>query len=293
MIIKTMTSKELSKELTLSESKVRASLKSFLIAGKELNYINNNELYLERGYSKWADYVQDIFDIQASYSYKLINAYGVVQALTEMGFTGQALPQTESQCRPMVKLFETLDETPRSLKEVWTRVLAQDGKPTAAKVEASVNVELGITKPGKPSDAPKGNPGNVQLDTPNGKPSGTPAGSPASQEGSQVDHKKGKDKSVTDGILSVLENSGGTGLHNTDMPDTGREQSDILNELAQAKADILRLESELMKARRTTANVPKSKMALELYKAGFKALAASTTPEQMDELMALKTALLG
>ena len=278
VIITAVTSTLLSKALLESESKTRSALKSFLIAGKELNTINNKELYLERGFVRWSDYVQEIFDISATYSYKLINAYGVVEALKELGFSGASLPCTESQCRPMVRLFETLDEAPVCLRDVWMRVIMSGGKITAAKVEASVNLDLGKSKIA----------GKV---TPSSALGGTPDSTPGTSD------KVNKNQTTND-ILNTLgasPDSIGSGSAD-DTDDTQDEKSkdfDLRQELANAKAEVLRLESELIKARKVSAGVPKSKMAVELYKAGFKALAAQATPDQMDELVALKAALLG
>lgn len=274
-IITSITSKELSKSLLDAEAKTRASLKSFLIAGEQLNYINKNELYLERGFVRWTDYVQEIFDIQASYSYKLINAYGVVEALKELGFSGTSLPQTESQCRPMVRLFESLDETPVCLRDVWMRVIMADGKVTAAKIEASVNVELGKL--------------NTKKTVESGKP-GT--------KGVEQDNTN-KDKSQTDDILDLLENTPGSGAgvapKDATIETVEKEKTmSMAEELSSAKLEILRLRSELEKARKQgTGHAPRSKMAIELYKAGFRALAATIEPERMDELIALKSSLIG
>jgi len=154
------------KTLQTLEKRIMDTQASFLIAGEALNEINLSEAYKTRGYKKWSDYVNDVFDMSCRHSYKLINAFGVYRALEGLGFVN--LPKTESQCRPMTRLLSLINDQmllPKDeqiivnniFRDTWNTVLAhkpvlgsnKEGKRnkiTAAKVTSAVTIALGAYK---------------------------------------------------------------------------------------------------------------------------------------------------
>jgi len=235
----------LSEELRSNENKIRQADMAWHTKGKYLTVIHDEQQFMERGYTSWDDYSQRMLDISRSMSYKIMSSYAVYEILKGFGYTGQALPKTESQARPMAKL---LDEAPDKIKEVWQEVLADGNRVTAQRVTILVQKKLGIIINTEPK-------------------------------------KKTTDKTIPNNTGVVPAKA----LDN-DSLDTAIQMD---AEIEVLEARIIELESELLKARKNTNGKEKSKMAIELIRAGFKALSNTIDASQMDELIATKTSLMG
>ena len=253
-LITSITSNKLSAELVSNEGHIRSGQKAWYEIGKYLTVICNEEQYLERGFKSWEEYCLTIHDISRSMSYKYMSSYAVYTVLVDFGFTGQALPLTESQARPMAKLLDDQDNFDERdmVKTVWKDVLSSGNKVTAARVTAVVNVKLGIAPP-------------IQ---------------------------KEKKKTVED----TISNSTGTVAPNTGIEDVINPQQDTMDldkEIELLEARVIELEGQLLKARKTSVGIAKTKLAQEMIKAGFKALSNSADAGQMEEIIACKDQLLG
>ena len=103
--------------------------------------------------------------------------------------------------------------------------------------------------------------------------------------------KKGK-KDKKD-IEKTLKDNSDVETSGTSPDDIPIVTPDVTAELSAQKAMCIQLEQDLIKARAIPVKVPRSKMALELYRAGYKALLASITDEQKEELTSLYKSLKG
>lgn len=91
------------------------------------------EAHTALGYSSWADYCRDEFDMGRDYSYKLLTSARVVEALGE---STNGRPASERVARELVPV---LREEPEAVEEVWAEVVEEHGPtPTAAEVNAVV-----------------------------------------------------------------------------------------------------------------------------------------------------------
>jgi phage N-6-adenine-methyltransferase len=88
------------------------------------------------GYSSWAAYCADEFDMGRDYSYKLLSSARVVEALGESTFVDSP-PRSEAVARELVPV---LREAPEEVPEVWGEVVDLHGPtPTAAQVREVVD----------------------------------------------------------------------------------------------------------------------------------------------------------
>lgn len=255
-VIVSVKSKDLSADLINREEKIRNAMKTFYVIGEQLNTIRNMRMYRERGFQTFEAYVNEIFDMSRNYAYKMIDAFCVHRLLTDAGYTPAKLPKTESQCRPMASLVE---DQCALVVQVWGEVLKQP-KITAAVVTAQVKKALGLAIIS--DDAKK---------------------------------KKEKQQEAPNPLDILGDNAGNTGQ---DATQTGGPESTpvatLEAQIEELKAEKLRLESALLKAQQArTTGAPKSKLALEVYKAGFKAMFATASEEEQVELLALRTQLIG
>lgn len=242
------------KALTNAESTIRNGLKAFFNVGKALAAIRTGRLY-RAGFSTFDAYAAEKWDMTRARVSQLIASHRIYEMLKAQGFT--LLPTTESQCRAFAKVPENT-EYDAIVKQIWQAVFVQvtdlKEKLTAKMVDEIANKILGIT--------PKSN-----------------------------DHKQ------ADGADASGRSAGAT----------GSEEGDSASETARAevrelKAKISFLESALaaekQSHKRTRSNMgsamPKTQLASDLLKAGFRAMAKKHHPDHggsadtMKELNGLK-----
>lgn len=98
------------------------------------------EAHIALGYSSWASYCADEFDIGRRQSYQLLDAARVVESVHNCALVEP--PRTEGVAREMVPL---LREAPETVPEVWGEVVELHGPtPTAAQVREVVEEVRGV-----------------------------------------------------------------------------------------------------------------------------------------------------
>lgn len=136
-IVKQVDAELVSQEELLFDKKV-ASIKaetvkafgSFVRIGEELLVIQNEELFLSKGYKTFVEAVDVEFGYKKTHAYRLMDAATTYNNLSPIG--EKILPTAESQLRPIVKLL------PEVQQEIWKEV-AKDKVPTAKEVQAAVD----------------------------------------------------------------------------------------------------------------------------------------------------------
>jgi hypothetical protein len=244
-VITSIKSTKLDSRLIELETGVRLMQKSFLDMGKFLTEIHNNELYTQRNFTTWENYINEIFDITRDYSYKIMNSFKIVEILKDAGYKGVNLPKTESQARPLARLITSDKNSDSNIIQVWALIVESKAKITAKLINEAV-----MTSQGKSTPKPE---------------------------------NKKKDE------ITVPNNVG-------DIDQTPASKDDIQSELDKQLATNIELIQQLETVKRDTVEIPRHKLALQLYKAGFKAMSASidkTDKEAVADLLELKTILLG
>jgi len=138
------------------EDVIKQGLGGYMLAGKALKAIRDEELYRAK-FNTFPDYCRKRWDLSDKYAYRLIDAYTVVNKLERelppSPIGELRLPTNESQVRPLVPL------EPEQQIKAWKQVLKNcAGKPiTADEVEAVVDKMGGNapTKTPKPKAALK------------------------------------------------------------------------------------------------------------------------------------------
>lgn len=259
----TLTASE-SSRLRACESSIRAGLRSFYNVGRALAEIRSNRLY-RVNYSTFDAYADDKWDMTRARAAQLIFAAHLhdLLALNDV----KPLPATESQCRPLASIPETETHS-NDLLDCWLGVIEyareEKVKITAKLVSTVVDKFLGKT----PKPVPK----------------------PASTPATTTQMPETADDTTDQPAASAQEETGPS------------KEAAMLDQLRQAHARIAYLESALAaekKAHQRTqaaskTAAPMTKMAKELYKAGFRVLVKQHnpefggTPEAMEELIGLR-----
>jgi phage N-6-adenine-methyltransferase len=115
------------KELSCHEAVIARGLKTFVEVGEALQAIRDGRLYRAQ-YATFEDYCQGRWNVERRHAYRLMDAAGVVQNVSNWT---QTIPATESQARPLTNL------DPDQQREVWQAAVesAPNGRVTAAHVE--------------------------------------------------------------------------------------------------------------------------------------------------------------
>lgn len=103
------------------------------------------------GYSSWGAYCEAEFEMGRDYSYRLLRAARVAEALSELTIVNS--PPSEGVARELVPL---LDE-PERLRKVWEEVVEKYEQPTAAQIREQLRAQPESAPP--EDDAPDTPPG--------------------------------------------------------------------------------------------------------------------------------------
>jgi protein gp37 len=142
------------KEFKKLDKSVRKGLVAFAEAGEALLKIHSGKLWRAGGYKSWDEYCRTVAGISRVHAHRLLHASRCMAELKTLP-TGNVMPLTESQVRPLLKLPE-----PAKRGEAWKMAVkkAEGSQPTAAEVMAVVTEILHpdgkVTKP-KPIDTPR------------------------------------------------------------------------------------------------------------------------------------------
>ena len=131
------------KRLIALEAVIEANQKDFYAVGCALFEIRDHRLYRLIGFDRFEDYVKSRWDMGISHSYRLIDAFKVINNLSPIG---EVLPVNEAQARCLTKL------DPFHQKEVWRAFLASGIKPTARNIKRFVSSLSGKKPPGLSRD---------------------------------------------------------------------------------------------------------------------------------------------
>ena len=116
------------------EAVIEAHQKSFYAVGQALFEIRHHRLYRPIGFDRFEDYVKSRWDMCKSHSYRLIDAFKVVNNLSPIG---DVLPTNEAQARCLTKL------DPSRQREVWRAFLASGIKQNARNIARFVSSYTG------------------------------------------------------------------------------------------------------------------------------------------------------
>jgi hypothetical protein len=150
--------------LAAAERTIQRGLKTFIEVGEALLEIRDRRLYRDT-HPTFEDYLADRWGISKRHGNRLIQSAEVARIVGPIG----PIPATESQARELAPLLPD----PDSLRDVWTRVMAQTGRPTAAAIRA---VREEVTAPDaaaadpEPTPEPKGD----EEPSPTGEPEPAP-----------------------------------------------------------------------------------------------------------------------
>lgn len=290
------------KELQLLELEIRKGLRSFVIVGKNLATIQEKGLYKSRGFDSFEKYCKDTLDISRQQGYRLINA-SKIYAMLKDSYKGGKLPQSESQCRPLTDPdLSTLDVT-----LIWA-IVVESGNITALSISKAIKQYRGDYS--EPSEiALNAEIMPFALDSENSSVS-----APETSQKSENSVNNAPDNDLpligvpelkvdtpdTDKV-SPIGDTPADKKAETKESDKGTEvtnvsKGDLVAENLLLKAQVQELELKLLKAQNETKgtnNVPRSKMAILLYKAGFNVLLKSVTDDQKIELTELYNNLTG
>ncbi len=117
-------------ELRKLETQIKKGQEAFFATCNALVEIERQELYVP--YDSLAIYAAEKWDFTPSDVSRFKAAARVLEILD--GFDKNKLPRNEAQARKLA----TLKDEPEALKEVWRKVLATNGKITAALVSTEV-----------------------------------------------------------------------------------------------------------------------------------------------------------
>lgn len=271
--------------LTPEEAKQRLSLERGIDSANKAWYkIGTNaaiirDLRLYRSTHATGDaYFADRFDYTRQYVAYVIAAARIYDQLKSYGFS--VLPKTESQCRPFAKIPEDM-QYDANVVLVWQTVVDSGDKMTAKLVTAVVDQVIG----------------EYVL-------ANYPEDSAIYKQWAKAAPKAGSGSSAGAKTEGAASSAGSAGTAGAD-PGVESEVDQLREQLRAAKAKIAHLESRLASEqaahkRTAAANgrfAPQSKMATDLYKAGYKSLARQYHPdmggtaEDMQELDKIKEAL--
>lgn len=91
------------------------------------------------GYSSWADYCRDEFDMGKRTAYRMLDAAAVVESVSHGTLEP---PASERVARELVPV---LRDNPEQVQEVWAEVVQEHGpEPTAAQVQEKVRHKLDV-----------------------------------------------------------------------------------------------------------------------------------------------------
>ena len=116
------------------EAAIEANQRSFYALGKALEEIRDHRLYRAIGFDRFEDYVKSRWDMGISHSYRLMDAFKVVENLSPIG---EVLPTNEAQARCLTKL-DRFDQ-----QEVWRAFLASGIKLKARNIRKFVSSYMG------------------------------------------------------------------------------------------------------------------------------------------------------
>lgn len=120
----------LAKQHQENEAVIANGLQSFYQVGLALTRIRDSKSYKEvAGYNTFQEYCKDKWDMGRSRAYQLIDAYNLGENLSTIVDT---LPETESQCRPLIQL------KPEDQRTVWKKIIDSGEKITAKLVNETV-----------------------------------------------------------------------------------------------------------------------------------------------------------
>jgi len=116
------------------EASIEANQRSFYALGKALKQIVDERLYRAIGFDRFEDYVKSRWDMGISHTYRLMDAFKVVENLSPIG---EVLPANEAQARCLTKLDRS------DQQEVWRAFLASGIKLKARNIRKFVSTYLG------------------------------------------------------------------------------------------------------------------------------------------------------
>lgn len=108
--------------------------------GRNLKAVQKDHLYLCGGYDSFADFCAGELGTSKQHSYRLLQAFDVMQGLLEAGIKQEDLPPSERLVRELHGLKLTPDETARVWKSVL-RVKKERGTPAMVADIQAVAVE--------------------------------------------------------------------------------------------------------------------------------------------------------
>ena len=294
------------KELQLLELEIRKGLRSFVTVGKNLATIQEKGLYKSRNFDSFEKYCKDTLDISRQQGYRLINASKIYTMLKD-SYKGGKLPQSESQCRPLTDPdLSTLDVT-----LIWA-IVVESGNITALSISKAIKQYRGdYSEPDKQSEVKQ----NAEIMPFALDAEKTDTETPTNQTKSENSENNATDTDTLPLIgvpelkVDTLDTEKVSPIGDTpaDKKDTDKgtdkgtevtnvSKGDLVAENLLLKAQVQELELKLLKAQNDTKgtnSVPRSKMAIMLYKAGFNVLLKSVTDDQKTELTELYNNLTG
>ena len=116
------------------EERIAAHQRSFYALGQALKEIRDDRLYRGIGFERFEDYVKSRWDMGISHSYRLIEAFKVVENLSPIG---EVLPANEAQARCLTKLARSDQQA------VWRAFLASGIELKARNIRKFVAGYLG------------------------------------------------------------------------------------------------------------------------------------------------------
>lgn len=299
----TMFYRGMDKELQRLEIEIRQGLRSFVTVGKNLATIQEKGLYKLRGFDSFEKYCKDTLDISRQQGYRLINASKIYTMLKD-SYKGGKLPQSESQCRPLCDPdLSNLDVT-----LIWA-IVVESGSITALSISKAIKQYRGdYSEPDKQSEVKQ----NAEIMPFALDAEKTDTETPTNQTKSENSENNATDLpliGVPELKVDAPEPDKVTPIGYTpeDKKDTDKvtdkgtevtnvSKGDLVAENLLLKAQVQELELKLLKAQNETKgtnSVPRSKMAILLYKAGFNVLLKSVTEDQKNELTELYNNLTG
>jgi hypothetical protein len=252
-------STEEKKRFVACESSIRNGLKSFYNVGRAVCEIREGRYYRET-HATGDAYFSEKWDMTRQRVSQLVFAHHVYSLLKEFGFT--TLPGTESQCRPLSRIPEGMTHD-NDIIAVWSGVLETKNRITAKLVSDQVDAFMG-------------------------KGDGKGAG-----DSKEPGAGAGTGDNAGDG--QGAEGGAGAGADSQDTKGADKE-AELLAALRDAQAKIAYLESALAAEKkahqrtRTSAKhgMPTSKLAKDLFKAGFRAMAQKHHPDHGGDAATMK-----
>lgn len=248
------------KELQSYEASIRAANRGPFNQGRAFGLIRSKRLY--RATHRTFDlYAKEKWDVTRARVSQLVSAARIRDMLKGAGF--KVLPVTESQCRPFARIELDMDYDV-TIKAIWGDVVGCKEPVTAKLVTDKVADKIGKPEP------------SVHTGAGAGSNAGDNDGADAGQSGADA---------------SGVDNESASAEQRAEIRELKAKIAYLESALAAEKAAHKRTRQVRRKS------IPQSKLAKDLFKAGFRAMSKKHHPDlggdlaTMNELNKLKTTL--